>query len=586
MKWDLTYLFKEHKDFENSLNELNSFIPKLASYKGKLHNEKDFVEYLNLNDEFENKLLRVYQYAHLKSDLNKKDVASASDLQKVHILLHTASQLLSFESPELLSIGKDTLMTFIDNNPSLEQHRFGLEKLFHMNEHVLDAEKEGLLSYYSTVGSIPGELYSALAVSDNVAKEVKLSNGKKVKVTQGNWRSLITDVKTPSDRRKVFKAIFGYYEENKNTFAKAYELSLKLDLANVKTRNYNSILESYLFRNNIQTEVYETLVDVASKNNKSLKKYFKLRKKILKLKNHYSYDRFIELAHSDKKYSYEEGKELFFNSIAHLPPHFVEKAKEVLRDGFVDVYESDGKRSGAYSSGQADLHPFILLNYSNTLDDVFTLAHEAGHSIHTMYAQEGQPARLQGYTIFVAEIASTFNEHMLLDYLMKSTTLTDEEKMILLQKQIDEIVATFYRQALFAHYELEVSRLIENNQPLNHEVLSSIMVKLYKDYYDMDIEKEEVKKYVWAYIPHLFYTPFYVYQYATSFAASFALYENVKRDGLPAFENYVNLLRSGGSKYPIIQTKEAGIDLTKKETFMSVVHRLDELVAQLEKLTK
>ena len=277
-------------------------------------------------------------------------------------------------------------------------------------------------------------------------------------------------------------------------------------------------------------------------------------------------------------------EELFFASIKHLPAHFQDKAHEVLKEGFVDVYESDGKRSGAYSSSQANLHPYILLNYSNTLDDVFTLAHEAGHSIHTMYAQECQPARLQGYTIFVAEIASTFNEHMLLDYLLKSTSLTNEEKMILLQKQIDEIVGTFYRQTLFAQYELEVSKLIENNQPLNHEVLSSIMVKLYKDYYDMDIEKEEVKKYVWAYIPHLFYTPFYVYQYATSFAASLAIYENVKSNKEGALENYIKMLSMGGSTYPVDIVKVAGVDLTKVDAFKAVVNRMDELVSELEAL--
>ena len=201
-----------------------------------------------------------------------------------------------------------------------------------------------------------------------------------------------------------------------------------------------------------------------------------------------------------------------------------------------------------------------------------------------MYAQESQPSSLQGYTIFVAEIASTFNEHMLLDHLLKSTSLTNDEKIMLLQKQIDEIMGTFYRQTLFAHYELEVSKLIEKEQPLNHEVLSNIMIDLYNRYYGIDIKEEEVKQYVWAYIPHLFNTPFYVYQYATSFAASFALYENVKNGNEQDFENYVNLLRSGGSKYPIIQTKEAGIDLTNKETFMAVVHRMDELVNELEKL--
>lgn len=584
MKWDLTYLFKTYDEFTASLNELDAYVDKLASYNKKLKNEKDFVAYLLLSNELEEKLSRVFQYAHLKSDLNKKDVSAANDLQKVFFFLNKLSQATSFESPEILSIGEKTIMSFIDNNKEIEQYRFAMEKLFHMNKHVLDSKKEELLSYFNTTSSAGSDLYDSLATSDRKNKTITLSTKEKVTVTQGNWRGLICDSKNKDDRKKVFRAIFDYYEENKNTFAKMYQLEYQLDLANMKARKYKSILEAHLFNNNIPTSVYTNLVDVASNNNESLKKYIKLRKKYLGLSEHYSYDRFLQLAHSDKKYSYDEAKELFFASIESCPDDFKEKAREVLRDGFVDVYESDGKRSGAYSSSQANLHPYILLNYSNTLDDVFTVAHESGHSIHSMYAMESQPAQLQGYTIFVAEIASTFNEHMLLDYLMNNKELSKDEKIMLLQKEIDEIMSTFYRQTLFAQYELEVSKLVEQDEPINHEVLSNIMIRLYKQYYGMNIKKEKVKQYVWAYIPHLFHTPFYVYQYATSFAASFALYENVKQKKKDAFTKYTNLLKSGGSKYPIIQTKEAGIDLTKKETFMAVVHRMDELVNQLEKL--
>lgn len=584
MKWDLTYLFKTYDEFSASLNELDAYVDKLASYNKKLKNEKDFMGYLLLSSELEEKLSRVFQYAHLKSDLNKKDVNAANDLQKVFFFLNKLSQATSFESPEILAIGEKTIMSFIDNNKEIEQYRFAMEKLFHMNKHVLDSKKEELLSYFNSTSSAGSDLYDSLATSDRKNKTITLSTKEKVTVTQGNWRGLICDSKNKNDRKKVFRAIFDYYEENKNTFAKIYQLEYQLDLANMKARKYKSILEAHLFNNNIPTSVYTNLVDVASNNNESLKKYIKLRKKYLGLSEHYSYDRFLQLAHSDKKYSYDEAKELFFASIESCPNDFKEKAKEVLRDGFVDVYESDGKRSGAYSSSQANLHPYILLNYSNTLDDVFTVAHESGHSIHSMYAMESQPAQLQGYTIFVAEIASTFNEHMLLDYLMNNKELSKDEKIMLLQKEIDEIMSTFYRQTLFAQYELEVSKLVEQDEPINHEVLSNIMIKLYKQYYGMNIKKEKVKQFVWAYIPHLFHTPFYVYQYATSFAASFALYENVKQKKKDAFTKYTNLLKSGGSKYPIIQTKEAGIDLTKKETFMAVVHRMDELVNQLEKL--
>ncbi len=581
-KWDLSYFFANDEEFEKELEGLNEYLPRLASYKGQLSDEAKLREYLLLSDELETKLYKVYQYAHLKSDLNKKDVENASKVSKVMMFLALLEQNTSFESPEILSLGKKKVTEFIDNNPEFEAYRFLMEKLFRGNKHVLKEKEEKLLSYYSPVLREGSELYSKLAVADGKVKTVKLSNGEKVAVTQGNWRALIADVPTAADRKKVFEAIFGAYEENKNTYAEIYNLVMKSEMAEVQARNYSSILESHLFGNNIPTSVFTNLISVAGKYNKSVKKYYKLRKKYLGLKTHYSYDRFLELAHSDKKYSYEEGKEIFFKSIENTPADFQAKAREVLRDGFVDVYEQDGKRSGAYSSSVSDSHPFILLNYTDTLDDVFTLAHEAGHSMHSLYSQEAQPAKLQHYTIFVAEIASTFNEHMLLDYLIKSGNTTKSEKIMLLQKAIDEILSTFYRQTLFANYEYNVSKMIEENKPIDHEVLSGIMIDLYKQYYGIDITKEKVKQYVWAYIPHMFYTPFYVYQYATSFAASFALYSAVKEEKPNAFENYINLLKSGGSKYPMEQARLAGIDFNKKETFMAVVRRLDELVKILE----
>ena len=233
-----------------------------------------------------------------------------------------------------------------------------------------------------------------------------------------------------------------------------------------------------------------------------------------------------------------------------------------------------------------NLHPYILLNYSKTLSDVFTVAHEAGHSMHSMYASETQPTSLQNYTIFVAEVASTFNEHNLLDYIIKESDASKEEKIALLQSAIDDIVSTFYRQTLFAIYELEAHKLVESSQPITADVLSKIMIDLYEEFYGLDIAKEEVKEFVWAYIPHLFYTPFYVYQYATSFAASLKIYENVKEGKADAFENYLGLLKSGGSDYPVEQLKQAGVDLTSEDAFLAVVHRMKELVDELEEVLK
>ena len=490
---------------------------------------------------------------------------------------------MSFDSPEILAVGEETILSWVDSEEELHEFKFPMQKLFHGNEHVLDKKSEYLLSLYSPLTSIGSELYDTLAIADKKPKTITLSGKRKVTVTQGNWRSLIAGEKLANDRKKVFEAIFSAYDENKFTFAKIYQLVMQSEKSIAKARNYPSILDANLFNNNIPTSVYFNLVKVAGSKNKALKKYLKLRKKALGLKAHRTYDRFMELASSSKKYTYEDAKKLFFASIGNCPKDFQDKAHEALKEGFVDVYEQEGKASGAYSSGQVDLHPYILLNYNGSLDDVFTVAHEAGHSIHTMYSQT-QPATLQGYTIFVAEIASTFNEHMLLDYLMKSEDVTKEEKIMLLQKSIDEIMGTFYRQTLFAEYELEVSRLMEKDEPIDHEVLSNIMIRLYKKYYGQNIVPEKFKQYVWAYIPHLFHTPFYVYQYATSFAASFKLYKNVKENVPGAFDRYIGLLSSGGSKYPVDQAKEAGVDFTKMDTFLAVTERMEELVDQLEQL--
>ena len=583
MKWDLTYLFETEEDFLHGYEALSSYVEKLSSYKGKLSDEKSFVEFYTIQRDFNEALGRVYQYASLKSDLNKKDVKAASDLGKVTMVLYDYEEKLSFESPEVLALGKEKVMGFVDRNPEIEEFRFIFEKLFHQNEHVLDAKSEKLLSYYSSLSEAGSELYSSLAVADGKPVEITLTNGEKVTVTQGNFRALIAESKDATDRKNIFEAVYKDFDDHKNTYAQIYKAVLDADKANAKARNYNSSLEAALFGNNIPLSVYHNLIEVASTENTALKKYLRLRKKALGIENYCTYDRFIPLAKSDKKYTFEEAKELFFKSVEKFPEDFQEKAHEAVRDGFVDVYEQPGKRTGAYSSGMANLHPFILLNHDGTLDSVFTVAHESGHSTHSMYAMEAQPTMLQDYTIFVAEIASTFNEHNLLDLFLESNA-SKEEKIIVIQKAIDEIYATFYRQTLFAEYELKAHELNEHDQPINHEVLSNIMIDLYKKYYDLDITKEGVKSLVWAYIPHLFYTPFYVYQYATSFAASFKLYKDVKDNVPGAFTRYTNLLKAGGSKYPMDEVKEAGVDFTKKDAFMAVVERMNELVDELEKL--
>ena len=586
MKWDLTYLYPTLQEWEAGYKKTIEIIEKLGTYKGKLGEFKTFKEYFMLQLEFSKIGLRTYQYAALLSDLDKKNSENSARLQQMQIAFAKLNQATAFEEPELITLGEEVVMGFIRKDKSLEEFKFAIKKLFRRQEHILDDKSEALLANFASLRNAGRSLYSSLSVADLEPSDIMLDNGEITTITNSNYRSYIQKSESEAERKEIFEAVFEYYASHKNIYANIYKTVLDADYANMKVRNYNSCLESYLFNNAIPVEVYHSLCNVARKNTASLKKYLNLRKEYLGLSETHTYDRFLQLAKDNKEYSFEDAKELFFASIKHFPEDFQAKAKDVLKTGFVDVEEKPGKRTGAYSSSMPNLHPYILLNYSKTLSDVFTVAHEAGHSIHSTYASEAQPTSLQNYTIFVAEVASTFNEHNLLDYIIKESDASKEEKIALLQSAIDDIMGTFYRQVLFAIYELESHKLVENNQPITADVLSRIMIDLYEEFYGLDIKKEEVKEYVWAYIPHLFYTPFYVYQYATSFAASLKIYEDVKNEVPQAFENYIGLLKSGGSDYPVQQLKAAGVDLTTEDAFMAVVNRLEELVIELEEILK
>jgi len=581
MKWNLQHLYQSLDAWKKDYERVKELIAELPEFQGKLGEFEIFKKYYELQRELSIKLNKLYQYAHLKSDLNKKNVENSGRVQTMVSLVTQYSQATAFESPEILSLGEVKVNRFLDQDPALEEYRFPLKKLFHSSKHILDAKREGLLANFGEVSGQGSNLHGALSVADNKAVDVTLEGGNTVSVSNGNFRSLIADAKTAKDRETIFKAVFAFYEEHKHSFAEIYSTVLKTNVATMRSRNYESTLESKLFSNNIDPKVYHTLVETAKENTDLLKRYYKIRKEALGLKTHHTYDRFIPLAESNSKFEYEEGKKLFFEAIDHLDSDFKKKAKDALKEGFVDVYEQDGKQTGAYSSSSLNEHPYILLNFDNTLGDVFTVAHEAGHSMHSLFSAEHQPMATQNYTIFVAEIASTFNEHLLLDYFISNNKGSKEDKIQLLQQSIDDIAATFFRQTLFAAYELEAHKLAESGQPITYESLSNIMVDLYKHFYDIDITKEGPKPYVWAYIPHFFFAPYYVYQYATSFAASLKLYDMVKED--PSnIENHMKLLKSGGNDFPMEQVKRAGLDLTDKSTFEAVTNRMKTLLDELE----
>ena len=583
--WNLTHIYKTQEDFEKDLDYAKKVIlPGITELEGKLKNEEDLVKYFDLERKANEVLNHLGRFASRRSDLDKKDVKNLSDLAKIDNLFNDFGSADSYSTPEILSLGKEHREKFFINHPEYKDFDFQVEKIFRGEKFTLPAVEERLLSYYAPLEGSGSSLYSQLSVGDYTPKKITLSSGKEVEVNRSNWTSLEGSLENPEDRKKVFLSLYSWYNEHKNTYGEIYNSVVQSELSERKARGYSSILQEHLYHNKIDESVFHNLVEAANENAEPLHKYYEIRRKYFGLDHHRSYDRFLSLAKSEKKYTYEEAKEIFFDSIKDYPEDYQKKAQDVLAEGYVDVYPRSGKRTGGYSSGSANVHPYILLNFNGDLEDVFTLAHEAGHSVHTLYSEEAQPLVKQDYTIFVAEIASTFNEHNLLDYFRKSKSLSKNDKIALLQKSIDQIVSTFYRQTLFAQYEYEISQKAERGEPINYQVLSDERTKLYKAYYGIDITEEELKPLVWAYIPHLFYTPFYVYQYATSFTASMLIYKNFRSGTIDAFDNYLKMLKSGGSRYPIDEVKLAGVDLTKKEAFSAVTGRRKELVEELDKL--
>ncbi len=585
MNWDYTKIYKKEADFTKDLDTVVEEAKEIAKFKGNLADINVLKSYLNAMDKLEAKLENLRVYASLNYSKDGKSIENQKRQSDVFTAFSQINSILSFAEPEIISIGESKIKDYINSDEELRVYHYYLDKLFKNSRHVLDSKSESLIANYSQALRGYNNLHAILATADNGDREVILSNGKAILVNESNYRSYLEDLPNQEDRRRVFEAIYKFYYNHKQSFAAIYNGIMQVELANTKNRNYSSILESHLDLNNIPTDVYLTLISTTKENTLPIKKYYELRRKYFRLDKIHTYDRFLQLKKTSKKYDYEDAKKIFFQAVKKIGGDFEAKAHEVLEEGRVDVYPSAGKRTGAFSTGTYQKGTFIMLNHTGNLDSVFTLAHEAGHSMHTMFANETQPFSTASYVIFVAEIASTFNESLLLDYLLDGD-LDEDTKIVLLQQEIDNILSTFYRQALFASFEYEAHKLVEQGKAITYDVLSNIMKDLYKSYYDIDLTEEKYKEYVWAYIPHLYNSPYYVYQYATSFAASQAIYQKVKNKEEGALDSYFNLLKAGGSDYPVNLVKKAGVDLTKKEAYLAVVKRLEELVNKLEELLK
>jgi oligoendopeptidase F len=585
-KWNLSDIYPDWQAWEQGYAELEEKMDGFAALKGTLSQGPEaLLKAEKLNDELNMLSYLVYRYPQLMRDTDTRDQEVSAKLQQVQILFSKFNTATAWFNPELLQIPWDTMEKWLNEAKALAPYRFGIEDLYRQQKHVLDEEKERLLSYFSQPNQTPRSVYVELSTSDIKFPEVVLSEGDTIQATRGNYSKILATNRNQQDRAKIFEKHYTVFKDNLHTYAAIYNGVCQRDWANARARNYASTLEAALDNNNIPVSVYENLIKTVKENTEPLQRYTRLRKKILKLDAYHLYDGAISLVDTDKTYPYEQAQAWVLASVKPLGDDYQEKLSKAFEGGWLDVYENEGKRPGAYSANVYGVHPYMLLNYNETLDYVFTVAHELGHMMHSTLSNENQPFATHDYTIFVAEVASTLNERLLLDYLLKEKK-DPKERIQLLQQAIDNIVGTFYTQVMFADYEYQVHKVVEEGSPITAEVLSKIIVDLYNAYYGDSIVLDDLYHVLWARIPHFYNVPYYVYQYATCFASSAQIYNRIttgsKKERQQVTDAYLALLESGGNDYPMEQLKKAGVDLTQPEPVMAIVKQLDDMVGWLE----
>ena len=584
--WDLSAICADWNAWQQSYATLDAAITAFTKLQGTLASGADaLLTAFAAMDEMGALSYRVWYYASLHYDEDQRNNEINARRQQVQILFARQQQAGSWFNPELLAIPLDTIRGWMDGNEALAVYRFAIESLFHEQEHVLDEKGERLLSYSGRFNSVPYDSYSALTTADMKFPSITLSTGEQVTLTYGQYRALLETNRRQDDRAAAYRAFHQVYADSQNTYASLYNGVLQRDWFHARARGYASTLDAALHGNNIPTSVVENLIAVAKQNVEPLRRYHRLRRRVLGLERYQLFDIFIPLVEHDATFAYDEVGAWITDSVAPLGREYQARVREAFDGRWIDVFENAGKRSGAYSAPVYGAHPYMLLNYNETLDAVFTLAHEMGHSMHTLLSHQAQPFVYAGYTIFVAEVPSTLNEALFLDLMLERAD-SREQRAVLLQHAIDSIASTFYTQVMFADFELQAHRLVEEDKPVTADVLNEMYAGLLRDYYGDVIDQEAVSRLTWARIPHFFSTPYYVYQYATCFASTARLMQDIRsKDGRlsgEAVERYLSLLKAGGSDYPMNLLARAGVDLSQPDTVRAVGDELGMLVGKLE----
>ncbi len=577
--WDLTSMYATDAEWEKALSTLEEAIRKAAAFQGRLTDAQSIAAYLDAATELGRTLSNLYCYASMRRSEDTRAEAAQSMYARINANYVKAISAIAFAEPEILSLPQQTLDD-IANQECLKNHRFTLEKLLRQKPHTLSAAEEQLLAGLGEVFGAPAEIADNLQDADLVFDSVQDGDGHTVEVTGSNYITLQMS-QDRTLRERAFRSYYKGYRQHSNTFAAAYSGAVKAATAEAAARHYESSRAMSMAGENIPTEVYDNLVSAVRAHLPAMYRYVALRKKILGLDELHYYDVYAPLVGEQKEsYTYEQAQQMVLDAVAPLGEDYQALVKKAYAERWIDVYPNKGKSGGAYSSGTYDSNPYILMNFTGTLDSVSTLAHEMGHSMHTWHSNHAQPPQYADYTLFVAEVASTVNENLMIEQLLKQEQ-DPARRLYLLNQYLENFKGTVYRQTMFAEFERDAHAMAERGEALSPAALNSLYAGLVKDYFGPELVMDEEVQYEWARIPH-FYRPFYVYKYATGYSTAVALSEAILTEGAPAVKRYREFLSMGGSAYPLDELRHAGVDLATPAPVNAALDKFERILDDAE----
>ncbi len=582
-KWDLESIFTRNDSWEQDFQALQSRIPDLEALKGTLAQSGEaLLNVLQKRDEIFEVLERLYVYASMRKDEDTTNGLYQGMADRATQLYVRATTAASYIEPELLALPQETLDHYLQDTPGLALYKHQFDDLNLKRPHIRSAEVEAVLAATGEISDAPDSIFSMIDNADLKLPNIKNEEGEEVELTQGNYLTYIRS----QDRRvrqDAFEALHGTFLKQRNTLAATLSAQVKVDVFYTRQRNYSSSRERALSRYNIPVSVYDNLIATVSEHIPLLNRYMKLRKKMLALDELHMYDLYVPIvAETTDELTYQEACNTVVAALAPLGENYINNLKQGFAQRWIDVYETPGKRGGAYSGGAYGTHPFVLLNFQNKRDSMYTLAHELGHSLHSFYTRSHQPYQYGDYTIFVAEVASTLNEGLLTEYLLRNTK-DPAVRLAILNHSLEDIRGTLFRQTMFAEFEQEIHSRAEQGEPLTADALTAMYAALNKKYYGGEAVIDDLVGIEWARIPHFYYN-FYVYQYATGISAAASLVQQIMSEGQPAVDRYLKFLSSGSSDYSINLLQKAGVDMTTPAPVRQAFQLFEAHLSQMEEL--